>query len=291
MSESHGPFRLDQPGIYNLTDEIYHSDPVVEPSLSASMAKTLVRQSPMHAKLSHPRLTVQPEQKESALMDMGSALHALLFQPDLIHDLLDIIHEKDWRKKPAQEARALARAAGHAPVLVGQFEEAEKIVTALANAKNPPFPAGGFCEKTFIWQWGKIWCRAKIDYITEDGGKIRDYKTTGQLPGDPEDLRGRAFDMGWDVQSAFYRRTVRELTGKDTEMEFIVQETKPPHDYHVIVLGADVDMIGEKKILMARDMWENGVLRGKWPGYSHRKHVITLPPWIEARWLDKEEEE
>ena len=291
MSESHGPFRLDKAGVYDLIDEQYHSDPCPQPSLSASIAKIVVGQSPLHAKLRHPRLVDQPEQKHSDAMDMGSVLHALIFQPDRFDSLIEVVAEDSWRTKVAKTARDTARSEGRTPILAGKFAEFQEIAKGVTGAKKTPFPSDGMAERTFVWKWGAVWCRAKIDWISADRRRIRDLKTTAQLPGDPDNLRGRVFDLGWPIQAAMYRRAVRECLGVEADMEFVALETKPPFDFHIVRMGADVDFLGEKQLMMAVDQWEAGVVHGKWPGYSHRPFTVTLPPWIEARWLDKEEEE
>ena len=38
-----------EPGIHNLSAEVYHADPCVKPSLSSSIANVLLQQSPLHA--------------------------------------------------------------------------------------------------------------------------------------------------------------------------------------------------------------------------------------------------
>lgn len=39
---------IDEPGIYDMEPEQYHADPVIQPSLSASIAKRLIDRSPWH---------------------------------------------------------------------------------------------------------------------------------------------------------------------------------------------------------------------------------------------------
>ncbi|GBR70939.1 hypothetical protein [Gluconobacter kanchanaburiensis] len=71
--------RIEKPGIYDMPEAVYHSDPCLEPSLSNSIARVLLDQSPMHAHYAHPRLNLKREPFEvTAAMDFGTALHKLL---------------------------------------------------------------------------------------------------------------------------------------------------------------------------------------------------------------------
>ena len=47
---------------YDMTTDEYHADPCPEPSLSASIAETIWRESPNHARNEHPRLNPNFEQ-------------------------------------------------------------------------------------------------------------------------------------------------------------------------------------------------------------------------------------
>ena len=66
------------PGVYyDLPEHEYHSDPCDSPSLSASIAQTIVLESPAHAWLQHPRFggkQIEPTKE----MDRGTLVHALL---------------------------------------------------------------------------------------------------------------------------------------------------------------------------------------------------------------------
>ena len=58
-----------QQGIYNILAEQYHADPCVTASLSSSIAKILIEQSPMHAWMAHPRLNLKFKRQEDSRFD------------------------------------------------------------------------------------------------------------------------------------------------------------------------------------------------------------------------------
>ena len=45
-----------KPGIYGMSEDCYHADPADAPSLSASIAKILIAETPLHAWTAHPKL-------------------------------------------------------------------------------------------------------------------------------------------------------------------------------------------------------------------------------------------
>ena len=292
MSESHGPFRLDQPGVYDISDEQYHSDPCIEPSLSASIAKVICTESPLHAKLRHPRLTPQPEVKESKAMDMGSALHALVLQPKRISDLVEIVHSDDWRTKAAKQARDQAREEGKAPILASIFEEAQETAETLrSNLPDGILDDTGYAERTLIWKEGAVWVRSRMDWMSGDASQIIDYKTSGRSLGDIENVGRTQVDLGIAIQSALYRRGVMKLGAHhQPRFRIVVQEINPPYCHRILEPGGDLEMIGEKQVLWAIDKWFDGVVKRRWPGYDNRTHIINLAPWHEKKWLDREEE-
>jgi hypothetical protein len=56
----------------------------------------------------------------------------------------------------------------------------------------------------------------------------------------------------------------------------------------VIGHGPDVLQLAEKKIRRALELWRACLETGRWPGYPSRTCFATLPPWEEARWLERE---
>jgi hypothetical protein len=59
--------------------EDYLADPCPEPSLNASIAEILLRQSPLHARDAHPRFT-HVRREHSDAFDLGMAVHALVLE-------------------------------------------------------------------------------------------------------------------------------------------------------------------------------------------------------------------
>ena len=71
---------ITEPGVYSISLQQYVADPVVRPSLSASIGWTLLTRSPLHAWAAHPRLGQADETAPTKAMDFGTVAHRLLLE-------------------------------------------------------------------------------------------------------------------------------------------------------------------------------------------------------------------
>jgi hypothetical protein len=68
---------VDVMGLHRFAPEEYHRDPAPAPSLSSTLARVLLNQSPLHAWTASPRLNPMWEPKDSATFDIGRAASGL----------------------------------------------------------------------------------------------------------------------------------------------------------------------------------------------------------------------
>lgn len=279
------------PGFYKLDDDVYHADPCPAPSLSNSIAKPLIEQSPRHAWTQHPRLNPDYEREDKSAFDMGSAFHDLVLRG---LDNVAIVEANDWRTKAAREARDAARTAGRLPLLAKDHEALMAMHDALrrqlhAHECSEAF-TNGKPEMAIVWQEGDIWCRSRLDWLPDDPtGIFYDLKTTGNSASPDAWGRRVFFDTGCDMQAAFYRRGIRKTLGiADPVFRFVVIETKPPHALCVIEPDPAVLAIADKKVQAAIDLWAHCTRTGDWPGYPARVCYVDLPAWRETQWLERE---
>src|SRR3974390_1626125 len=101
----HDHMRITKSGIYrDFPEEAYFADPAPIPSLTQSIAKTLIDYSPAHALLEHPRL--RPAKSETDKYEsnraIGNAAHRLFTGRGRdVH----VVDYADFRSKAAQEIR------------------------------------------------------------------------------------------------------------------------------------------------------------------------------------------
>lgn len=281
-----------KPGIHTLTADEYHSDPADQPSLSASIAHLLTSRSPLHAWTAHPRLNPEFARQEESKYDVGTCAHALLLEGKPMEEVARVVYLDSWRTKAAKELRDEARAEGKIPLLE---KDADAVLGMLGAARSQlvaheasPTPfADGKPEQTLIWEEDGITCRALVDWLHEDQRVIYDLKTTS-ASANPESWSRTCFQIGADVQTAFYLRGLQQLTGIHAEMRYVVVETYPPYALSINSLSPAALEVGRAKVKRAMELWRECLANDSWPGYPSRVAYAELPAWEEARWLERE---
>lgn len=270
-----------KPGIYtDMPAADYHADPCAAPSLSASIAKILVGQSPLHAWHAHPRLNPDYEPEESAQFDLGSAAHALLLEGD---DRMQVIDAPDYRKKEAQEARDAAREAGKHPVLLKQYADVAEMVRLAQEALYECSDLGnlslkdGSPEPTLIWQERGVWCRARLDFLPNDRSVILDYKTTTDST--PAAFSRQISRMGYHVQAAFYERGLQKVLEVEAPFVLMAQEVNRPFAVSFHGCAPTLMEIARAMVSDAIRVWGACLEADKWPGHSRRIHWAEAAAW------------
>lgn len=276
---------IDKPGIYTIRESEYHADPVIEPSLSRSIIKELVELSPAHAYAAHPRLggssDVHADDGTEA-QDVGTAAHSMFLQGEQIARLCDF---PDWRTNKAKDARAAAILDGKIPLKRATYDRAMRLVEKLCDFRDE---TGAFTEgkpeQTVVWQEGTTWCRARADWLC-DNGELWDLKTTSGRAISAVWAR-QAFDFGADIQASFYARGVEAVLGDQPphEMRFCVIETRPPFAIKVFELSPVAMEVGSAKVNVGLSTWEQCRATNTWPSYSLEPEYIDAPTWMIRAW-------
>jgi len=259
----------------------YHADCAPEPSLSSSIAKILVEQSPLHAKHAHPRLNPHHVEEEAEIFDRGSAAHSLLLEGD---DRMVECPFNDWRTNAAKDMRDQVRLEGKLPLLPKHIGPVRKMVeiakSFLAKSELELQIEDCFAERTVIWQAAGIWKRARFDLQVRNRPILLDYKSTETA--DPLSFSRQIIAMGYDVQSAHYLEAFDVMdTYPITEPIFIflVQERSEP--FACSLVGVDPMMLdlGQQKCEFASKLWKQCLDSGKWPGYPKQIAWASPPAW------------
>lgn len=269
----------------------YHADAVADvPTLSKSILHTLITQSPAHAREQHPKLNPDFQRVDEDKFDLGTAAHALFLEGDAgVH----IVYADDWRTKAAKEERELARQHGRTPMLEKHYVECERMVTALRaqcdEHEAGPFFTDGTAERTIVWEdeYGVV-CRARLDWLRDDLTAIHDLKTTRASANPADWTRTTLWGMGAELQVAFYLRGARAALGCEPDFRFVVCETVAPFAMSVVSLAPDALALAERKVSYALKVWAQCLRNDAWPAYEPRVAYATVPPWMEAAWLERE---
>lgn len=284
---------MTQAAPLTIAPELYHADKLDEqPTLSASIAHTLITQSPKHAWTQHPRLNPDFQRPEEQRFDVGRVVHSILLEgADIVH----VCHYPDWRSNAAKEARDEARASGRVPLLAHQLEDVQAMVAAAAEQLNaltldPPMFGTGKPEQTIVWEEGGVHCRARLDWLHDDYSAIEDIKTTSRSA-EPGAFSRALYGLGYDTKAAFYLRGVKAVTGAEPTFRWLVIETAAPFALSVVTPGPDVLALGDAKVEKALALWAQCMETDTWPGYPTQVATAELPAWEEVRFLEREARE
>jgi hypothetical protein len=291
--------KIDKPGIFTDFDEAaYFADPCPSPSLTQSIAKILIDQSPAHAKLAHPRLSSQTADKETYVRAkaIGNAAHKIMTGRGRE---LAIAKFDDFRTKEAKAFRDEQTAAGKLVVLVEDCDTAHKMVFAAhgqleAHGMMHAFdtihsPING--EVVIAAHADGIWLRSLVDWM-HTTVELWDYKTTGMSVA-PHAVPALMASAGWPIQAAMQER-ILDLIDPDNagrrKFYFVAQENYEPYALTVHLMTEGTMTMGRKMLTHAESIWRACMEIGEWPLYPTIVHTPEFPAYAEAKWLTREVE-
>lgn len=295
------PVRITKPGIYKgMSSEAYFADPCADPSLTQSVAKIMLEQSPLHAHAAHPRLGGATEgddgeEKYVKAKAIGNAAHRILLGrgKDLAIGDFD-----SWRGKDAGAFKTEAYAKGRCPILAEHYASAENLA---CRSRNQLDDAGwkdafrlGDGEVVLCWAEGegadRIWLRTMIDWVTPDLCALYDLKTSATSFA-PPGLGFKIDDDGWDVQAAMHERGLAVLdphnAGRRT-FRFVALEQDAPHALVPVELSEHHLALGRRKLAVAINLWRQCTKTNTWPGYGTEPVTPSVPSFRESRWIERE---
>ena len=276
-------------GVYDLPADEYHADPCPAPSLSSSLARLLLAQSPLHAWTAHPRLNPEWEPTEKKTFDIGRAAHRAVLGKGGDYVAIPESMLASNGAASTKEAKAFiedARANGLTPLKAAEVDQ----IGRMADAVQRQIAAMGIkldparSELTALAEIDGIWCRAMIDNAPANPNlPLYDLKTTTDAS--PEAMAKTVATYGYDVQAAHYLAVWKAATGEDRKFRIIFVEKEPPFGVSVAELyrkpGDEADWFDNADALArdARRIWGECLQSGKWPCYPARVAVIGAPGW------------
>lgn len=299
---------IREPGIYAVSADTYHSDPIVEPSLSCSIARMLVRKTPRHAWQAHARfgsVGIVP----TKVMDDGSAIHAMMSGQAHLIDVVRTVYGpktknkdlighpvRDYKTDAAAEERDEIRGMGRIPVLAHRLPELTGCYQAAVHQLEAAddgdvFLSPGRSEVMAVAREGDVWLRALIDRLPDDRRLAPgDLKTTelSAAPGGWE----RRLQTEYAFQDAFYRRTLNGAEGFiRPPMRFGVIELDLPHGAVIMAPATILQTIAEAEVERAVQRWRQCTRSGLWPLYPPHTAWVEATGWQIAQSEEAEERE
>jgi hypothetical protein len=276
------------PGIYDLDEDWYHSDPVPEAlggSLSVSGAKLLLADG-------GPRKFDWARQHGSLptkAQRLGTVTHALTLGTPT-GDLAVLDFDTRTRTKPFMAAEKEALDAGKTVILRKEWELATTMAGAvLAHPVAAGLLKGADPEVSMFWQDAEagIWLRGRADALNLDGfgmPVIVDLKSSKDASRDA--FAKSVHEYGYFRQDPHYREGWAAHLGcqwDEVDFVFIVVESDPPHDIAIYRVsdGSDGESpddvaLGREQNRIAREIYADCTAAGTWPGYPEDIQALQL---------------
>lgn len=215
-------------------------------------------------------------------MELGSAAHAGILEPDLFFSRYAVAPKVDRRTKSGKEVVDSWEKMNHdkIPLSQDQFDQVRGMMDAVhAHGFASNLLAKGMAERTVIWDspFPGIRSKAKIDFLTTSGDLV-ELKTAQSAS--PQDFAATVAKRRYFVQVPYYSDGLAAAgLVRASSHVFIVVEPEPPH--HVAVYAADDQMLEAGRDEYMRDLatLHRCMTTGDWPGLPEVCQPLSLPPW------------
>jgi len=246
-------------------------------TLTSTRARALHFRTPAHCRW----LVENPDQPGTAAMALGTAVHQILLRDDRV-----VVGDFDsFRTKEAREWRDAAHAIGLVPILSAMWDEAREIAGCIngavieSNVEPTPFTQGT-AEHVIRFKDNGADCRSMLDWLRDDRTVINDLKTTADAS--PRKFERHIFNMGYDLQAAFYIRAVEAAYGVTPKYQWVVAETKPPYPVTIVELSEPDMLAARVKVDTAIGVWNDCLAKNEWPAYGKDVFTAWSPAWARA---------
>lgn len=275
--------------ITGMSADEYHSDPMPTPSLSSSIAHTLISRSPLHAWSQHPRLGGVPREPTKSL-DAGSLIHALLLGAGKELAILDV---DDFKTKAAREARDAARAEGLLPIKRTDLDAAEAVAVQLRKRfAEYGLTFEGLKEIVVTWSetaddGTEVLCRGMMDHFARP--VIDDLKSCRSAHPNAcqRHVDGYGYAIQWAAYTSAAAKLYPDLAGR-IDMRFVFFELLPPYAVTPVRLSGTFRELGERRWRRAVNTWARCLREKRWPGYVDGWTELEAPPWALSQDIEQQ---
>jgi len=255
------------------------------PGASSTALKTLLQTSPKHMR--------EAPDKPSAAKALGSLVHLLVLQPELVSDGVAVKPEGLNRRSKAGKAEFAAweeESAGKLICTQADMDAAQHMRDSVLTGKGRIGEAIFSAGKAEISMMATdpvsgVLCRGRADWLPDGQAVIVDLKTAASAS--PAEFAKSAARYGYHLQAWLYSYLHSLITGKPCPaFVHAVVESTPPYDSAFYELSQhDMDK-GEAAIRHALSIWARCEESGVWPGYSfdwtegsYKIEPLSLPRW------------
>jgi hypothetical protein len=278
-------------GPAHVTTDDYHADKLVaSPTLSSTLARTLIRQSPLHAWTAHPRLNPEYVSTNRRTFDIGRAAHTAALGVGDVYAVCppDLLASSGAMSTKAAKAWIdECRAEGVTPLKQEDADAVRAMSEALRGALRDlriTF-APDQSELACVAEVHGALCRIMVDNAPADPAlPLYDFKTCEDAS--PAACQRAIMNYGYDMQAAFYLAVWHAATGERRKFRFVFQEKSAPYEVTAIELTPTDLELSHDKVLHACEIWRRCLLADEWPGYPRGVHTLELPEFYYSKFTD-----
>lgn len=264
-----------EPGIYfDISNEAYHAGSGVSKSQLDDIASCPA--------IFQWRKTAPIDTEKTKSLDMGTALHCLLLEPDEFADRFIIAPEFNRRSNAGkEEEKAFLEDCADSGKTVMTAKEGRKLELMRESAMAHPvarwlLEEDGHCESSIYWKDHEsgLLCRCRPDKIITKFNWVADVKTTGDI----RQFKTSYYDYRYHVQDAFYSDGYEAQFGEQPIFVFLVVSTaiecgRYPVD--IFMMGEDAKQAGRNEYHRNLQTLSGCLSTDEWPGIN----TLNLPRW------------
>ncbi|MDR9060660.1 PD-(D/E)XK nuclease-like domain-containing protein [Burkholderia multivorans] len=272
--------KIENVGLLSMPADQYHAHSAVGHS-----GLVRIMRSPAH----YREYVTNPPSPTPA-MQLGTAFHVALLEPDRLGETFVVAPKFDRRTKEGKAAAEAweAENAGKTPLTADQMAAIEQMVVSVRSHQGAAnLLASGMAEMSGFWTDPDtgIQCKCRPDWVVtmEDRPDwitaIVDVKTCRDASADG--FARAIATLGYDVQAAFYQDGLKALTGRSVPFYYIAVETEPPFAVAAYKASDEMIEVGRTKYRGALQLLKWCRENDRWPGYQPNGEIetVNLPRW------------
>jgi len=255
------------------------------PGASSTALKALLQTSPKHMR--------EAQNEPSAAKALGSLVHLLVLQPELVDDHVAVEPEKINRRTKAGKAAFAEWEKENAGKLIcsqADYDAAQAMRDSVLTGKGRIGEAifgAGRAEVTMmaVDPVSGVLCRGRADWLPDGQNVIVDLKTAASAA--PAEFAKSAARYSYHLQAWLYAHLHSLITGKPPPaFVHAVVESSPPYDSAFYELSQHDLQKGEVAIRHALSIWAKCEAAGIWPGYGYdwNEGCYVIEPLSLPRW-------
>ena len=220
----------------------------------------------------------QQDQEPTVAMQRGTALHALVFDTQKVCG-----YPGSQRRGKEYEAFA-AEHSDHVILTMAEFTKARLMADAVRQSKVAEPVLKGIAEKTILFRWMGLDCRATPDVRGDDF--LTDVKSSKSA--DPSQFLWSARRFSYHAQLRFYEHGCEKHHINIRDHWIVCVESEAPHPVTVFHVEPEALEEGEKLLMLWAERFKSCEAAAHFPPYVECTVPLVWPKEVEYEWPEEE---